>query len=333
MRLTARLVPLTLATMAVVAAAQQPPAGVSMPPAVLARLQVAEEQARRAPDSAGTGRYRAIKEEDRSLPDHVVYRPADLAALGGRALPIVVWGNGGCAGDGAAQRQHLLDIASHGYLVIANGTIQSGPGAPPQPPRPPMAAPKPGQPFVPPPPQTSAAQLTRAIDWALAENARAGSPYRGRLDPAAVAVSGWSCGGIQALGVAADPRVKAVIIHNSGLFPDTAPRMAGMELHKDALARLHTPILYVLGGPTDIAYANGMDDYARISRVPAVVANLKDAGHTGSFFAPAGGKAATVAVAWLDWQLRGDRQAAAMFTGADCGLCHDPAWSIERKGL
>src|SRR4051794_15064737 len=58
------------------------------------------------PDTPGTGPFPAIKEVDPSLPDHVVYRPRDLAGLGGRKLGIFVWGNGGCSDDGASARQH-----------------------------------------------------------------------------------------------------------------------------------------------------------------------------------------------------------------------------------
>jgi hypothetical protein len=35
--------------------------------------------------------------------------------------------------------------------------------------------------------------------------------------------------------------------------------------------------------------------------------------------------------AWLDWQLRGDAEAAKMFTGENCGLCRDPAWQFASK--
>ena len=82
------------------------------------------------PDTPGTGRFPAIKEEVSSLAGHVVYRPKDLAALGAVKLGVVAWGNGGCSDDGASSRFHLLEIASHGYLVIASGRILSGPGAP-----------------------------------------------------------------------------------------------------------------------------------------------------------------------------------------------------------
>jgi hypothetical protein len=53
--------------------------------------------------------------------------------------------------------------------------------------------------------------------------------------------------------------------------------------------------------------------------------------HGGTFSDDNGGSAAQVAVKWLDWQLRGDREAALYFIGADCGLCRDPEWTLERK--
>lgn len=143
------------------------------------RLRSAETRARDLPDTPGDGACPVLKEEVAGLPDHVVYRPADLSHVRGRALPILVWGNGGCQADGAAQRFHL----------------------------------------------------------------------------------------------------------------------------------------------------------AEIERVPAAVVNLRDAGHGGTFFEPNGGKAARIAVAWLDWQLKGDAASKRLFVGAGCGLCTDPGVTIERKRL
>jgi len=283
--------------------------------------QPAEINAR--PDTPGSGRFPAMKEEVASLAKHVVYRPKDLGALGGTKLGVVAWGNGGCSDDGASSRFHLLEIASHGYLVIASGRILSGPGAPPAEPRP--AA----QPGTIPPPRTQASDLTDAITWAHAENQRSGSPYFGRIDPALVAYSGWSCGGLQALQVAKDPRVKALVLHNTGVLNE-GRGIPGLDVRKDVLQTLHTPAIYILGGPTDIAYPNGMDDFKRIAHVPVAVANLP-VGHGGTFAQSDGGAAASVAVSWLEWQLRGDTRSGARFTGDDCGLCRDPQWSFERK--
>jgi hypothetical protein len=53
-----------------------------------------------------------------------------------------------------------------------------------------------------PPPPTAAAGLTAAFDWALTQNLRIGSAYCGRIDPQQIALSGSSCGGLQALDVA-----------------------------------------------------------------------------------------------------------------------------------
>src|SRR6478735_4346732 len=147
-----------LAILGATAHGQAPPAGQAPP------------RAPAGPDTPGTGPYPAMKEEDPTLAAHVVYRPKDVAAMGKQKLGVVAWGNGGCSDDAASTRFPLLEIASHGYLVIASGKILSGPGAPPRPPaapRPPApAAAAPGQPPAAPaplpPPKTSTAQLNEA---------------------------------------------------------------------------------------------------------------------------------------------------------------------------
>ncbi len=306
--------------------ATAPPGGPHFDPAA---MRAAMEAFEKVPDTVGTGNYPATKEMVPSLPNHVVYRPKDLSSLGSAKLGVVAWGNGGCSADGAGARLHLSEIASHGYLVIASGTILTGPGSPAHQ-APPLPAP--GAPLTIPPPATHADSLRQAIDWALAENDRKGSPFYRRVNPRWIAVSGWSCGGLQALQAAADPRVRTVVIHSSGIFESAAGINAEMDIGKATLERLHTSIIYVLGGPTDIAYRNGMDDYRRIDQVPAFVANL-DVGHGGTFLEPNGGREASVAVSWLDWQLKGDRSAAQRFTGSACGLCKDPEWRVESKRL
>jgi len=288
------------------------------------------------PDTAGTGPYPAMKEEVATLPRHVIYRPQDLGALSKQKLGVVAWGNGGCSEDGASTRFPLLELASHGYLVIASGRILSGPGAPPRPAapvRPPGAsAPASSAPRQLPPPKTNSSDLNDAIDWALAENGRSGSAYFGRIDPKQIAVAGWSCGGLQALKAAQDPRVRTAVLQNTGIFNAGPSPIPGMDLSKSELLKLHTPVLYILGGPTDIAYANGMDDFKRIEHVPVAVANI-ETGHTGTYFQPNGGSVATVVVSWLQWQLRADPQAKSRFVGKECGLCTDSKWTLQKKRI
>ena len=105
--------------------AAQPPAAPQPDRAALER----QAEINKRPDTPGTGRFAAMKEEVATLPRHVVYRPKDLGALGTTKLGVVAWGNGGCSDDAASSRFHLLEIASHGYLVLASGRILSGPGA------------------------------------------------------------------------------------------------------------------------------------------------------------------------------------------------------------
>jgi len=175
------------------------------------------------------------------------------------------------------------------------------------------------------------ADLLSALDWALARNRDRASPYFRKIDESAIAVSGFSCGGLQALQLASDPRVKTLVVMNSGIFNDASMHISGIEVSKALLGEIHTPTLYILGGETDIAYANGMDDFQRINHVPVFVGNLIGVGHGGTYNEPNGGKAAAAVVDWLDWQLRGDGRAAKTFMGPDCALCRDPAWHFQAK--
>jgi hypothetical protein len=303
------------------------------------RAAMAEMFARQAaiPDTPGTGKFPAMKEEVASLPDHVVYRPAQLDKLGSTKLGLYVFGNGGCSNDGASARLHLLEVASHGYLAIASGRLRSGPGATVPRPATPPPAPPPAQGGAPaslPAPPTSSADLVGAIDWALKQNDDPKSPYHNKLDPKAVAVSGYSCGGLQALEIAKDARIKTLVIMNSGIFnAGTGGAIPGMNQQKSLLETLHTPTFYILGGETDIAYSNGTDDFKRIDKVPVFLGNVLKVGHGGTYWEPNGGKAAAAVVAWLDWQLRNDPTAAKSFVGKSCGLCTDPAWSVEKKKI
>lgn len=278
-------------------------------------------------DDSGTGPFPAIMEVDATLPRQVIYRPENLKGLGGKKLGVYVWGNGACTDDAASVRNHLMEIASHGYIVLAPGFV----GADLERVRAATAA-EPGKPAG--LAGTTIDDLRNGLDWALAQNGKSGSKYRGLIDPNAVAASGFSCGGIQALELAtSDKRVKAIIVNNSGLMPDEQPALLPqMELPKAALDSLRTPVLYVMGGPTDIAWANGRDDFERIGKVPAVMVSLP-VGHGGTYHDPHGGAAASLNIDWLEWQLRGDKSAARTFMGDNCRVCGVPGWSIERKGF
>ena len=139
--------------------------------------------------------------------------------------------------------------------MIASGRILSGPGA--------HEATTEQKPF----PRTETSDLTKAIDWALAENTRQGSPYFGRIDPQQVAVSGFSCGGLQAALVARDPRVKTLIMQNTGpMTVSASPRPAqGAQVDGEDLSHARSSHT---GWATDVAYKNGMEDFQLIDHVP-----------------------------------------------------------------
>jgi hypothetical protein len=88
----------------------------------------------------------------------------------------------------------------------------------------------------------------------------------------------------------------------------------------------------LLGGESDIAYQNGMDDFKQINHVPVFVANM-DVGHGGTYSRPHGGEFAWVATNWFKWQLKDDREAARLFTGNPSGLSKSPAWTIDKKNM
>jgi dienelactone hydrolase len=236
-------------------------------------------------------------------------------------LPIIAWGNGACANNGLAHRNFLMEIASHGYLAVAIG--------PPSAPAPGQARQAGGG------PATKSSGLLEAINWAVAENGRKGSPYHGKLDPSKIAVMGMSCGGIQAYAVAPDARVKLVGIFNSGILSKPPGAGAPMmeDVRKEQLEKLHSPIFFVMGDKTDIAYENGLDDFKRITKVPAIHMSKDGVGHGGTYGQPNGGDFARVAVAMLNWQIKGDQESSKMFLGENCGLCQDTQWHVSTKGL
>ena len=274
---------------------------------------LAQEQ--RIVEEGGTGSFKAVMMTEPSLQTHTIFRPQDLEAVGKKnKLPIIAWGNGACFNSPWEHVNFLNEVASHGFLVIAIGTMPKESGEQTR-------------------DRSVSSQLVDAIDWAYAQNADPNSPYFQKIDLDNVAVSGMSCGGLQTLEVAGDPRLSTIIVLNSGLFRQTGAGMPGMpQLSKSQLEKIHTPTLYLLGGPSDIAYENGMDDYEKINHVPIFVANM-DVGHGGTYSQPHGGEFARVATAWYKWQLKADKKAGKMFTGKKPGLALSPEWTVDKKNL
>lgn len=297
-----------------------------------------------APDTPlGGGPFPALMTTDPSLPEHVIYRPANLAAAG--PLPVVVWGNGACMHAGNRFRVFLTEIASHGFLVISAGRLEDAalevgpqenpvvrrPGDPPPPPA------IPADPNSARARRSTAEHMRQAIDWAVQQHTRPGSSLQGRIATTKIAVAGQSCGGGLSMQLAADPRVTTLGIFNSGtrLSPGAGSGPAvDLGAAKARLDAVHSPILFVTGdAQRDIAFDGGRDSFAHLTKVPVFWAWQDGLQHIGTYGAPGGGSIGRIAVAWFSWQLKGDTRAARMFTGADCTLCTDATWHVQKKQI
>lgn len=333
-------------------------------------------------EQGGTGPYKAIMMEEPSLATHTIFRPQDLSKFGqGNLLPVLVWGNGGCANSPSGHVNFLNEVASQGFLIVAIGPSNyqqlegPRPGQTGDVPRPqmgagqggqrPQGAPQGGQRPQGAPqggqrpqgaPQGGARPqmgggmpggagggmpqmggmsmgdpegLKQALEWAIAQNADKDSPYYGKLDVDNIAAAGMSCGGLQALHMSDDARIKTILVMNSGYFgnADSADKASLNTMKQKS-------VIWILGGETDIAWENGNDDFKRMSgTMPAVLCSLEGIGHGGTYMQPHGGDYAKVATAWLNWWLKGDNEAAKMFTGSEPGVGKMPGWSYQRKNL
>jgi len=202
------------------------------------------------------------------------------------------------------------EIASHGYFVIADGT-PGGAGSRSM--------------------NTSdivsmGEPLLAYIAWAIAENNKPCSEYYHSLDTTKISTNGFSCGGLMAEGTAGDPRITTWGLTSSGLLNENA----------GFYETVYTPVLMVEGGPSDMAYKNGLKDYDAISALGIPIMFFsKDIGHGGDLSRPGGGDFTKINLAWLNWWLKGDEGATGkgVLVGSGCTYCTDSAWEVMSANM
>lgn len=90
-------------------------------------------------------------------------------------MPFIAWGNGACTLNAGQYENFLVEIASYGYLIAADGTPNGGSAA-----------------------QSKVQEMRDSVDWAF----KGGAKKYGNIDLAKTTTAGHSCGGLEGMSVA-----------------------------------------------------------------------------------------------------------------------------------
>ena len=275
----------------------------------------------KVPDYGGSGPHNSVAVREKSLTDFVVYRPVNMDAAmmkGHRGmfatgmqerekLPVLIFCNGGCMDTSIGYENMLADVASYGYVVVAIGELQM------------YAQHEKDQ-------HTPSSMVQKALDWICQQASTPGSTYYNKIDTDRIAAAGHSCGGAQVLANAADSRLKTYVILNAGMG-----KMTMADADAKSLKKLHGPILYLVGGKDDVAWANAQMDYKAIKKNPVVLADNTKSGHGGTYEQPNGGANARMLRSWLDWQLKGIQENEDVFINGN--LTGYEGFTIQHKNF
>jgi len=240
-----------------------------------------------------------------------LYYPSNYRTMKFKS-PIVTWGNG----TGAATDQYsslLLQFASYGFTVIASTLQNTGSGR----------------------------EIDAAAHYLVKMNATRTSVFDGHLNVHRVAAVGHSQGATGAARVAImDPTLISTLITFSlpaaslaGTNPD-CPVVSDCE---EDMALVHQPTFlisthgsedsYIASPSVERAYFDKVKGRAALGIIEASGGAKVD--HTSIENAAIGGNPddeIAYATAWLEFTLRGNRQAAGAFTGSHPELTSNPDW-------
>lgn len=160
-------------------------------------------------------------------------------------------------------------------------------------------------------------EMQRGLDFVLSENENAESPLFGKVDTAMLGASGHSQGSGATITVGADPRIVATV-------PIQGAGAAGV-------AALHGPTFLIAGELDVLVTPASIEAAFAAATVPAVYGISVGQDHLMPGLDPT--PILEAVTGWFRTHLAADETARALFYGAECRLCSDPAWRIERRNL
>jgi len=213
-----------------------------------------------------------------------LFYPTELGK-NGLKHPVFVWGCGG-GSNPSAYAKMLAQIASHGFVVIAEVVAIGDNGAP----------------------------LGTCIDWASKENANAQSSFYQKLNPAKIALGGHSLGSANAFYVAADPRLTTTI-HVAGGSLDEGKDISEPTTGQGGKRLVH-PVAYICSENDTFGNVEKTEKDYENTTAPAFMTIMNGTDH-GS--APQAGLPAITA--WLRWHLGDETERRNMFLDAQGKFC------------
>lgn len=142
--------------------------------------------------TGGTGKYGPVSYAvSPQFPGYTVYNPPKAAA--GEKFPVILWANGMCSDDGSGFSSFLLEVSSHGYIIVANGEPGSG-----------MSK------------QAGQDKMKKALELV---DKQAGTGVLANADKTRIAAAGQSCGGMNTYLMANEPRIKCIGIFDGAKGP------------------------------------------------------------------------------------------------------------------
>ncbi|HEX3694429.1 MAG TPA: hypothetical protein VH374_03475 [Polyangia bacterium] len=219
-----------------------------------------------------------------------IFRPVDLGA-GGRKHPIISWNNGTLYAIDLYK--DLLDHwASYGFVVIGAHTNTTAGGG----------------------------VHKAAIDWLVAQNGAAASPFHNVLDLTKIGASGHSQGGGATLAAAANKPGTTGIVASLPLMP-----ILSFEADASILGKQTAPLLLISATMDDRSTMVADQTLAAVTSpfVTAAFKGVHEDAMSAAMHAPA--------LAWFRFQLMDDQNARSFFyPPTTCGLCTDPTWMAVR---